>query len=255
MSPFSPISPGRILISNDDGIDAVGIRILHDIACRLSDDVWVIAPDGNRSGMSRAITLRRDVIIEPRGDRQFSCSGTPSDCVIMGMSRVLDSKPDLVLSGINAGMNAADDVLYSGTIAAAMEGALMGVPAIALSQRNGGMEESEYDAAIIHGERVIRAILEAGIPDRTVMNVNFPPVSGSDVLGIRPATLDRHKFGDHVIDGDAPNSYRLGPLMTREQTIPGSDRAVMDEGWISLTALGMDITADDIQGGLSSVDF
>ena len=255
MSPFSPISPGRILISNDDGIDAVGISILQKIASRLSDDVWVIAPDGNRSGMSRAITLRRDVVIEPRGERRFSCSGTPSDCVIMGMSRVLDNRPDLVLSGINAGMNAADDVLYSGTIAAAMEAALMGVPAIALSQRNGGIDEADYDAAIIHGERVIRAILEAGIPDRTVMNVNFPPIQGHDVRGIRPATLDRHKFGDHVIDGDAPNSYRLGPLMSREQTIPGSDRAVMDEGWISLTALGMDITADNIQAGLTAVDF
>ena len=255
MSPFSPMSPGRILISNDDGIDAIGIRILHDIALRLSDDVWVIAPDSNRSGMSRAITLRRDVVITPLGDKRFSCSGTPSDCVIMGMSRVMDGKPDLVLSGINAGMNAADDVLYSGTIAAAMEGALMGVPGIALSQRNGGIEESEYDAAIIHGETVIRTILKAGIPDRTVMNVNFPPVRGADILGIRPATLDRHKFGDHVIDGESPNSYRLGPLMSREQTIPGSDRAVMDEGWISLTALGMDITAGDIQAGLTAVDF
>ena len=255
MSPFSPISSGRILISNDDGIDAIGIRILRDIAMRLSDDVWVIAPDGNRSGMSRAITLRHDVVIEPRGDKQFSCSGTPSDCVIMGMSRVLDGRPDLVLSGINAGMNAADDVLYSGTIAAAMEGALMGVPAIALSQRNGGIEEAEYDSAIIHGERVIRSILETGIPERSVMNVNFPHVAGNDVRGIRPATLDRHKFGDHVIDGDSPNSYRLGPLMSREQTIPGSDRAVMDEGWISLTALGMDITAGDIQAGLTAVDF
>ena len=255
MSPFSPISPGRILISNDDGIDAIGIRILRDIASRLSDDVWVIAPDGNRSGMSRAITLRRDVVIAPQGDKAFSCSGTPSDCVIMGMSRVLDSKPDLVLSGINAGMNAADDVLYSGTIAAAMEGALMGVPAIALSQRNGGIEEAEYDAAIMHGERVIRSILETGIPDRTVMNVNFPPVTGDNVRGIRPATLDRHKFGDHVIEGDAPNAFRLGPLKSRDETIPGSDRAVMDEGWISLTALGMDITAGDIQVKLTSVDF
>jgi len=255
MSPLSPTSPGRILISNDDGIDAIGISILRDIALRLSDDVWVIAPDGNRSGMSRAITLRHDVVIEPRGDKQFSCSGTPSDCVIMGMSRVLDGKPDLVLSGINAGMNAADDVLYSGTVAAAMEGALMGVPAIALSQRNGGIEEAEYDSAITHGERVIRTILETGIPERSVMNVNFPPVAGNDVRGIRPATLDRHKFGDHVIDGDIPNSYRLGPLMSREQTIPGSDRAVMDEGWISLTALGMDITAGDIQAGLTAVDF
>ena len=255
MTQFSPISPRRILISNDDGIDAVGILILEEIASRLSDDVWVIAPNGNRSGMSRAITLRSDVIVEPLGDRRYSCSGTPSDCVIMGMSRVLDTKPDLVLSGINAGMNAADDVLYSGTIAAAMEGALMGVPAIALSQRNGGLDRSDFDAAAVHGERVIRSILEVGIPDRTVMNVNFPPVSGDEVRGILPATLDRHKFGDHVVDGDSPNSFRLGPLMTRDQTIPGSDRAVMDEGWISLTALGMDITAGDVQAGLTTLEF
>ena len=250
-----PLSPGRILISNDDGIDAVGIRILKDIAERLSDDVWVIAPTGNRSGMSRAITLHNDVTIEQRGDREFACSGTPSDCVIMGMARVMDRKPDLVLSGINAGMNVADDVLYSGTIAAAMEGALMGVPAIALSQRNGRTDPAEFKAAAAHGERVIRDILEAGIPPRTVMNVNFPTVSPDDVRGVMPATLDQHKFGDHVIDGDIPNSYRLGPLKAHDRTLPGSDRAVMDEGWISLTALGMDITSGDIQAGLKLVEF
>ena len=133
MSKSSNAPVGRILISNDDGLDAIGIAILAEIAARLSDDVWVIAPTGNRSGMSRAITLHSDVIIEPRGDNRFACSGTPSDCVIMGMAKVMDRKPDLMLSGINAGMNAADDVLYSGTIAAAMEASLMGVPAIALS--------------------------------------------------------------------------------------------------------------------------
>ena len=252
-SSHSPV--GRILISNDDGIDAIGIGILCEIASRLSDDVWVIAPNGNRSGMSRAITLYRDVTIDPLGDNRFSCSGTPSDCVIMGMARVLDRKPDLVLSGINAGMNAADDVLYSGTIAAAMEASLMGVPAIALSQRNGRLDPEDFAAAAAHGETVIRHILDGGIPPRTVMNVNFPPVSPDKVRGIMPATLDNHKFGDQVIDGDGPNSYRLGPLLARDETIPGSDRAVMDEGWISLTALGMDITASTAQSGLARVDF
>lgn len=248
-------SPGRILISNDDGIDAVGIRILKDIAERLSDDVWVIAPTGNRSGMSRAITLHSDVIIDKVGEREFACSGTPSDCVIMGMARVLDRKPDLVLSGINAGMNVADDVLYSGTIAAAMEGALMGVPAIALSQRNGRTDPADFEAAAVHGERVIRDILDTGIPARTVMNVNFPPVTPAQVRGVMPATLDQHKFGDHVIDGDSPNSYRLGPLKAHDRTLAGSDRAVMDEGWISLTALGMDITSGGVQAELKTVDF
>ena len=209
MSKSSNAPVGRILISNDDGLDAIGIAILAEIAARLSDDVWVIAPTGNRSGMSRAITLHSDVIIEPRGDNRFACSGTPSDCVIMGMAKVMDRKPDLMLSGINAA----------------------------------------------HGERVIRHILEIGAAPRTIMNVNFPPVAPEDVRGIMPASLDRHKFGDQVIDGETPGSYRLGPLLAHDDTIPGSDRAVMDEGWISLTSLGMDITAETVQGGLQSVNF
>lgn len=253
MSSHVPV--GRILISNDDGLDAIGIGILTEIASRFSDDVWVIAPSGNRSGMSRAITLHSDVTIEPRGDRRFACSGTPSDCVIMGMARVLDRKPDLVLSGINAGMNVADDVLYSGTIGAAMEASLMGVPAIALSQRNGRTSPEEFASAAAHGEAAIRHILEIGVAPRTIMNVNFPPIAPDAVKGIMPATLDQHKFGDQVINGETPNSYRLGPLLAHDKTIPGSDRAVMDEGWISLTALGMDITDSTVQGSLQRVEF
>lgn len=251
----SHVSVGRILISNDDGLDAIGIGILTKIASRFSDDVWVIAPSGNRSGMSRAITLHSDVTIEPRGDRRFACSGTPSDCVIMGMARVLDRKPDLVLSGINAGMNVADDVLYSGTIGAAMEASLMGVPAIALSQRNGRTSPEEFASAAAHGEAVIQHILEIGVAPRTIMNVNFPPIAPDAVKGIMPATLDQHKFGDQVINGETPNSYRLGPLLAHDKTIPGSDRAVMDERWISLTALGMDITDSTVQGSLQRVEF
>ena len=182
-------SIGRILISNDDGIDAIGIHILEEIARSFSNDIWVIAPTDNRSGMSRAISLRKDVIIEPRGNNRFACSGTPSDCVIMGMARVMDNAPDLVLSGINAGMNVADGVLYSGTIAAAMEAALMGVPGIAFSQRNGGLDRVDYDAAIAHGVRVVQHILDIGIAERTVMNVNFPPVAADDHLHRRQRVL------------------------------------------------------------------
>ena len=128
---------GRILISNDDGIDATGIAILREIASHLSDDVWVIAPSENRSGASRSITLRHDVLIEEMAPKTFKCSGTPSDCIIFGMSQILDFPPNLVLTGINHGMNVADDILYSGTVAGAMEASLLGVPAISLSQRHG----------------------------------------------------------------------------------------------------------------------
>ena len=115
----------RILLSNDDGVDAIGLKILYDIATQFSDDVWVIAPSENRSGASRSITLRRDVVIQQIGPKRYSCSGTPADCIIFGMSQILDQPPDLVLTGINHGMNVADDILYSGTVAGAMEAALL----------------------------------------------------------------------------------------------------------------------------------
>mgnify|MGYP001345375062 CR=1 FL=1 len=243
MSPSFPISPGRILISNDDGIDAIGIRILRDIASRLSDDVWVIAPDGNRSGMSRAITLRRDVVIQQLGPQRYSCSGTPADCIIFGMSQIIDRQPDLVLTGINHGMNVADDILYSGTVAGAMEAALLGVPAIAMSQRHGRDEIADYAASQRFGVSVIRHLLGVGIPERMVMNVNFPKTDPASIKGVKPAHLDRHKLGDVVINGGALNHYRLGPLHSDPETSDGSDRAVLNDGWISLTPLMMDVTA------------
>lgn len=246
---------GRILISNDDGIDAIGIKILYEIACSLSDDVWVVAPMDNKSGASRSITLRKDVLIEQHGDKQFACSGTPSDCVIYGMNRILDRKPDLVLSGINAGMNVADDVLYSGTIAAAMEATLMDVPAIAISQRNGGTEADDFAVAHRYGAQVIRSLCDMGWGARVIMNVNFPSTDPNAVNGMKPATLDRHKIGDEIVAGSVPNSYRLGPLISSPDTIDGSDRNVMDDGWISLTALGMDIMADHAQDELPVFNF
>jgi 5'-nucleotidase len=252
MTESKPI--GRILLTNDDGIDAIGIAILADIASQLSDDVWVSAPINNMSGASRSITLRKDIVVEQRAPKHFACGGTPSDCVILALERFLDKKPDLVLSGINAGMNVADDVLYSGTIAAAMEATLQGVPGIALSQRNGSLDRADFAAATHYGEFVVRHLWQQGWPDRTVMNVNFPATNAGPVKGLKPAQLDRHKIGDDIIHGLAPNSYRLGPVMANPKTIEGSDRAVMDDGWISLTALGMDITCANTQATLQTLE-
>ena len=246
---------GRILLSNDDGFDAIGIQILAGIACQLSDDVWVAAPMDNKSGSSRAITLRRDIMVETRGPQQFAVGGTPSDCVILALEQLMDRKPDLVLSGVNAGMNVADDVLYSGTIAAAMEATLQGVPAIALSQRNGGVEKHDFSVAVKHGKYVINHLLDHGWPERTIMNVNFPSCDADAVRGIKPAGLDQHKVGDQIVAGFLPNSYRLGPVVANPATRSGSDRAVMDEGWIALTALGMDITDFDTQANLTKKIF
>ena len=136
MSAITDKPIARILISNDDGIDATGIAVLREIAGHLSDDVWVIAPSENRSGASRSITLSREVAVEELAPKTFKCSGTPSDCIIFGMTQINPIfPPNLVLTGINHRMNVADDILYSGTVAGAMEASLLGVPAIALSQR------------------------------------------------------------------------------------------------------------------------
>ena len=159
------------------------------------------------------------------------------------MAQILDTPPDLVLTGINHGMNVADDILYSGTVAGAMEAALLGVPAIALSQRHGRDDPVDYQAARLYGERVIRHILDIGIAPRTVMNVNFPKTDPRTIKGIKPAHLDRHKLGDVIISGEAPNHYRLGPLTSDPNAGSGSDRDVLNDGWISLTPLVMDVTA------------
>ena len=245
---------GRILISNDDGIDAIGITILRELATALSDDIWVIAPSDNRSGASRSITLRRDVVIEEISPKTYKCSGTPSDCIIFGMAEILDQPPDLVLTGINHGMNVADDILYSGTVAGAMEASLLGVPAIALSQRHGRDDPIDYAASRLYGERVIRHIMQLGIPPRTVMNVNFPKTNPADIKGLKPAHLDRHKLGDVIINGGAPNHYRLGPLNSDPATSDGSDRAVLNDGWISLTPLMMDVTSHQMLSQLPILD-
>jgi 5'-nucleotidase len=250
--PNKPV--GRILISNDDGVDSIGITILREIATALSDDIWIIAPSENRSGASRSITLRRDVVIEEIAPKTFRCSGSPSDCIIFGMAEILDQAPDLVLTGINHGMNVADDILYSGTVAGAMEASLLGVPAIALSQRHGREDPVDYAASRLYGEQVIRHILNLGIPPRTVMNVNFPKTDPASIKGVKPAHLDRHKLGDVVINGGAPNHYRLGPLHSDPETSDGSDRAVLNDGWISLTPLMMDVTAHHLLEQLPILD-
>ena len=241
----------RILLSNDDGIDATGLKILYEIAAQFSDDIWVIAPSENRSGASRSITLRRDVAIQQTGPKRYSCSGTPADCVIFGMSQILNHPPDLVLTGINHGMNVADDILYSGTVAGAMEAALLQVPAIAMSQRHGRDDIADYAPSQLFGVPVVRHLLDVGIPDRVVMNVNFPKTNVDQIKGIKPAFLDRHKIGDVIVASEIPHHYRIGPLHSDPKKSPGSDRAVLDDGWISLTPLSMDVTAKNVMTSLT----
>ena len=179
----------KILLTNDDGIHAPGLAALEAIAAALSDDVWVVAPETDQSGASHSISLSDPLRLRALGDKRFAVRGTPSDCVIMGVRHVLEGKrPDLILSGVNRGQNVAEDVTYSGTIAGAIEGTILGVRSIALSQ-NINREREDIDdpfaVARAHGADVVRRILKAGDFGRDrLVNVNFPGCLPAEVKGV-----------------------------------------------------------------------
>src|SRR6478735_9476439 len=179
----------RILLTNDDGIDARGLALLEKVARTLSDDIWVVAPSEEQSGTGHSLTLTQPVRLRRHGEQRFSVTGTPTDAVMMALAHIMkDSPPDLILSGINRGANLAEDVTYSGTVSAAMEGALAGVRSIALSQayaRQGLGDTVPFAAADAWADRVLGPLLEFESEPRTLINVNFPAMRPEEVKGIR----------------------------------------------------------------------
>lgn len=245
----------RILITNDDGIDAEGLHLLEELARTLSDDITVVAPATNQSGTGRSISLDKDIGWQKRDERHYVVEGTPSDCVMLALHVLFcDKKPDLLLSGINHGMNVADDIGYSGTIGGAMEGAIVHIPAIALSQCFGG-RLPDFTPARTTGKQILEMAMAIDIPARTVININFPAAYLGHVKGIRPAILDNHKVSDMILPGDHLHSYRIGPLVMDEQITPKSDRWWIKEGYISVTPLMMDNTALSRMDVIPSLDF
>src|SRR3954462_15533868 len=188
----------RILLTNDDGVNATGLRILEAIARRFSDDIWIVAPSEEQSGAGHSLTLTVPIRLRKLGERRFCVTGTPTDAVMMGLAHILaDNKPDLILSGVNRGANLGEDVTYSGTVSAAMEGALAGIPSIALSQNYAleGMGDTvPFAAAEAWAERVLAPLIDGGMPARTLVNVNFPALPREAVKGWRVAPQGRHDY-------------------------------------------------------------
>lgn len=240
----------RILLTNDDGIHASGIKVLEQLACRFSDDIWVCAPSEEQSGAGHSLTLSRPVRLRKLGDKRYSVTGTPTDSVMMAVGHVMrEVRPDVVLSGVNRGANLADDITYSGTASAAMEGALAGIRAIALSQvyaREGMGDTVPFDAAIGWGERVLAPLLARDFAPRTLVNVNFPALPADQVKGIRVVAQGFHDYGRARIDQRTdPRGYDyfwfgLRPMVTT----PGhqTDIEAVTDGYISVTPLQLDLT-------------
>ena len=241
----------RILLTNDDGINAPGLDVLERIARKLSDDIWICAPSEEQSGAGHSLTLTRPIRVHQHAERRFSVTGTPTDAVTMALKKLMPQPPDLILSGVNRGANLGDDVTYSGTVSAAIEGALAGIRSIALSQvysKEGMADTVPFDAAEAWGERVLRPLIDVPFAPRTMINVNFPPLPAAGVKGVRVARQGFHDYArGSVVEGTDPRGYRYYwfGLYGVEHT-PGhdSDLEAIDAGYVSVTPLQLDLTHD-----------
>lgn len=240
----------RILLTNDDGYHAPGLKILEDIAATLSDDVWIVAPAEEQSGAGHSLTLSRPIRVRQHAERRYAVAGTPTDAVMMALAKIMaDAKPDLILSGVNRGANLAEDVTYSGTVSAAMEGALAGVRSIALSQayaREGMGDVVPFAAASAWGEKVLRPLLDAPLAPRTLVNINFPAVAPEDVRGVRVVGQGLRDYGRlQIVTNRDPRGYdyhwfALGP--TVETPAHATDLEAVGDGFIAVTPLHLDLT-------------
>ncbi|WP_137131880.1 5'/3'-nucleotidase SurE [Rhizobium sp. FY34] len=247
----------RILLTNDDGIQAEGLAVLERVARRLSDDVWVVAPETDQSGLAHSLTLSEPLRLRQVSDRHFAVRGTPTDCVIMGLRHVMDVKPDLILSGINAGANIADDVTYSGTVAGAIEGTIQGVRSISLSQAvryEDGKRHLDWATAEHYAPDLIARLLALDLPAGTFLNVNFPACAAGDVAGIEVTSQARTDFAlvlDERQDGRDNPYFWLRFGERAGQFAEGTDIQALRANRISVSPLKLDLTDYTVRDSLA----
>jgi 5'-nucleotidase len=250
----------RILLTNDDGVNATGLKVLEAIARTLSDDIWVVAPADEQSGAGHSLTLTRPLRLRQLDTRRFCVTGTPTDAVMMALAKVMkDAKPDLILSGVNRGANLAEDVTYSGTVSAAMEGALAGVRSIALSQvyaKEGLGDDVPFGAAQAWGAKVLAPLLELDLPPRTLVNVNFPALPAEQVKGVRVVAQGFRDYGRlRIVSNRDPRGYEyhwFGLAPTIETPAHATDLEAVGDGFIAVTPLQLDLTHRESLAALSA---
>jgi 5'-nucleotidase len=250
----------RILLTNDDGVNATGLKVLEKIAREFSDDLWIVAPAEEQSGAGHSLTLTVPVRMRTLGERRFCVVGTPTDAVMMAIAWIMkDSPPDLILSGVNRGANLGEDVTYSGTVSAAMEGALAGIPSIALSQsysREGMGDTVPFAAAEAWADEVLRPLIGVAMPPHSLVNVNFPALPPSDIRGIRVVRQGIRDYGRlRIVERKDPRGYDyfwfgLRPVLHT----PGhtTDLEAISDGYVSVTPLHLDLTHEGSLAELAS---
>ena len=240
------LSKARILVTNDDGINAQGLKVLETIARSLSDDVWVVAPEMEQSAASHSLTINRPLRLRKLDEKRYTVDGTPTDCVLLAVNHVMkDARPTLVLSGVNQGSNIGEDVTYSGTIAAAMEATLLGVPAIAMSQHYENGNPIDWDAAEAWSADVIRKAVAAAWPKNVLLNVNFPARKAAEVTGVQVVRHGKRKIGDELVERVDPRGKPyiwIGTLRGEADVAPDTDIHVVFSGGISVTPIYLDLT-------------
>jgi len=242
----------HFLVSNDDGITARGIQILSEWMRQLGI-VTIVAPDQDRSGASNSLTLHSPVRIRETGERTYRVNGTPTDCVHIALTGLLDSDPDMVISGINAGANLGDDVIYSGTVAAAMEGRFLGLPAIAVSLT---FEEKpvHYETAAQAVVYIVERLRQDPLPADTILNVNVPDRPWQEIRGFEVTRLGhRHRAEPTVrmLDPRGEPMYWIGPAGAEQDAGPGTDFDAVRRGYVSITPIHVDLTRYKALGQVS----
>lgn len=244
--PPLDLARARVLISNDDGIHAPGLKVLERVARRLFSEVWVVAPESEQSAASHSLTMRRPLYLLPAGRRRFTVDGTPTDCVLIAIHQVLKERPpDLVLSGVNRGGNLGEDATYSGTVAAAMEGTLLGIRSVALSQLYANGAEAPWATAERWSEKVLRQLASFDWPKSVLLNVNIPAVPAGDVSGIEVTRQGRHKIGGTMVEGVDPRGkpyFWIAGERQQDKALAGTDLAAVDAGAVSVTPLCLELT-------------
>jgi 5'-nucleotidase len=247
----------RVLIVNDDGIHAPGIQLLEKVIREHCEDVWVVAPDEEKSGASHSISMHLPIRQRQLDTRHFAIKGSPTDCVLMALQQIMTEQPTLVLAGINRGGNLADEIHYSGTIAAAMEAALMGIPSIALSQVFPRGAEVPWDTSERYAVPLIEQILQRGITSGSFININFPPVNADAVSGVQPVAMGRRPPGAFKTEGRVDNRHvpyfwvHLEPDEGGDDE--GTDLRAMSENAISVSPLQIDMTHRGMLEGLAGL--